>query len=343
MATSPVMVALAAAVAVGGGAPAAAGCLAPDWLAAGIPADAREVAALIQDRHEVLLDEEQIASAAQILAAGGDLGVPARGQIIALATAMQESSLRNLEYGDRDSLGLFQQRSSQGWGSAQEIQDPTYASTRFYRALLEVAGWQEMPLAVAAQRVQRSAYPDAYARWESLAVDLHAALVPTAADDALANCATPSGVLLEIPAGELPAGYQIPAGVPGEVAVAIHWALAQLGTPYQWGGTCTAPRGPDPMGRCDCSSLMQAAYRAAGVSISRTTYTQIHDGQPVAEADIRPGDLVLTGLGPDGPDHVGMALGQGLVVHAPRTGDVVKVSRLQDWAGQISYIRRIVP
>jgi hypothetical protein len=122
----------------------------------------------------------QVADAAIIVAAGAALGVPIRGWVIAVATAMQESSLHN--YGnlgannDHDSLGLFQQRPSQGWGTPAQIMDPVHASTSFYQHLLQVNRWQTLPLTVAAQAVQRSAFPDAYAKWEKPADDLVAAV-----------------------------------------------------------------------------------------------------------------------------------------------------------------------
>ena len=113
---------------------------------------------------------EQIRNAAVIINVGAEMGVPRRGWVIAVATAMQESSLVNLPHlGDRndhDSLGLFQQRPSQGWGSPEQLQDPEYAARKFYEKLITVSGWQEMPLTEAAQAVQRSAYPDAYAKHE---------------------------------------------------------------------------------------------------------------------------------------------------------------------------------
>ncbi len=127
------------------------------------------------------LDEEQLANGALIVSVGQSMGVPPRGWVIAVATAMQESSLRNLphlgEDNDHDSLGLFQQRPSQGWGTPEQIMDPVYATTAFYQRLLQVEGWQEMPLTQAADAVQRSAYPDAYARHEPLAVALVNAVV----------------------------------------------------------------------------------------------------------------------------------------------------------------------
>ncbi len=114
---------------------------------------------------------EQVSNAAIIVEVGMARHVPARGWVIAVATAMQESTLHN--YGnlgtrnDHDSLGLFQQRPSQGWGTPQQIMDPYYAAGKFYEKLVTIRGWQTMPLTEAAQKVQRSGFPDAYAKWES--------------------------------------------------------------------------------------------------------------------------------------------------------------------------------
>ncbi|MEU5367078.1 heavy metal transporter [Streptomyces sp. NPDC005925] len=119
---------------------------------------------------------EQAVNAATITAVGTARGLPERAVTIALATALQESALRNIRHGDRDSLGLFQQRPSQGWGTPQEIMDPTYASARFYDHLVKVPGYTRLPLTVAAQRVQRSGFPQAYAKHEPDATLLAAAL-----------------------------------------------------------------------------------------------------------------------------------------------------------------------
>jgi hypothetical protein len=107
---------------------------------------------------------EQLANATTIYQVSVTLALPRYAAQIAIATAIQESSLYNIDYGDRDSLGLFQQRPSQGWGTPAQIMDPVYASTKFYQALVKVPGWQTMPLTQAAQAVQRSAFPDAYAQ-----------------------------------------------------------------------------------------------------------------------------------------------------------------------------------
>jgi hypothetical protein len=113
----------------------------------------------------VTLDASQMANAATIAAIGMRRQMPERAIVVALSAAWQESKLENLTGGDRDSLGLFQQRPSQGWGTPEQIRDPRYAAGRFYGALKKVRGWQEMRVTEAAQAVQRSAYPEAYEKW----------------------------------------------------------------------------------------------------------------------------------------------------------------------------------
>jgi hypothetical protein len=124
----------------------------------------------------VPLTNEQIGNARTIAQVGRDRGLPERAVVVALATAMQESRLRNLDYGDRDSLGLFQQRPSQGWGTPEQVQDPVYAAGIFYDRLLRVPGWEAMRVTDAAQRVQRSAYPELYEQHAAMAVELSLAL-----------------------------------------------------------------------------------------------------------------------------------------------------------------------
>ncbi|MFC4148035.1 C40 family peptidase [Micromonospora mangrovi] len=300
---------------------------------------------------------EQTANAAVIVAVGEELTVPPRGWVIALAAAMQESGLRNLPGGDRDSVGLFQQRPSQGWGSPTQLRDPRYAAGKFYTALLAVDGWQAMALTDAAQAVQRSAFPGAYAAWEDDAIALIRVLAggtpagPVAGDleQAMSNplCLVDGG---DGQAGSeqvpLPAGFALPPDTPLPVVTAIGWALAQLGTPYTFGGDCTAPRSGVARRQCDCSSLIQQAYRAAGIALPRTTSEQVHAGTAVGDyRDLRAGDLLFI-PGSRGsaarPGHVGLYLGQGLIVQAPHSGDVVKISRLSAWSGQLAAVRRPV-
>ena len=109
---------------------------------------------------------DQMNHASTIVLLGVSRDLPARAGSIAVATAIQESKLRNLTYGDRDSVGLFQQRPSQGWGTVDELQDPVYATNAFYDALIKIDGWTDMAITEIAQEVQRSAYPDAYADHE---------------------------------------------------------------------------------------------------------------------------------------------------------------------------------
>lgn len=134
-----------------------------------------------QDDKAYEFTPEQAVNAATISAVGTSRGLPERAVTIALATALQESQLRNIGYGDRDSLGLFQQRPSQGWGTEAQIMDPDYAADQFYAHLVKVPGYLELPLTEAAQRVQRSGFPDAYAKHEKDAELLAAALTGHAA------------------------------------------------------------------------------------------------------------------------------------------------------------------
>ena len=134
------------------------------------------------DGHAVALDTEQSENAALIAGIAVRRGLPARAVSIALATAYQESDLRNVLHGDRDSLGLFQQRPSQGWGTAEQVQDPVYATNAFYDALVQVDGYREMPITEAAQAVQRSGFPLAYAAHEDDARALASALTGNSPD-----------------------------------------------------------------------------------------------------------------------------------------------------------------
>jgi hypothetical protein len=126
--------------------------------------------------HTVVLEPSQARYAGLITAIAVERGLPARAASIALAAAYQESDLRNLDGGDRDSAGLFQQRPSQGWGTLDEVRDPVHATNAFYDALAKVDGYEELEITVAAQEVQRSGFPDAYADHEADARALASAL-----------------------------------------------------------------------------------------------------------------------------------------------------------------------
>jgi hypothetical protein len=128
----------------------------------------------------VSVDAGQLANARIIYAVGAALGLPQRAEIVALATAMQESDLQNLPYGTADSLGLFQQRPSEGWGTVAQIMDPVTSARAFYEALVKVGDWQALPVTEAAQAVQRSQFPDAYGQWQPMATQLVATFAGTA-------------------------------------------------------------------------------------------------------------------------------------------------------------------
>ena len=265
------------------------------------------------------LTSQQVSNAQTIVAVGRQLNVPAYGWVVAVATALQESGLRNLDYGDRDSLGLFQQRSA--WGTATERTDPATAARLFYTGgnggqpgLMEVAGFESMTVTRAAQTVQVSAFPDAYAKWAPLARQLVAD--PSVLSATCYTTAAYSG-----------------NGTVGARAVAA--ALGQVGTPYSWGGGgLQGPsRGFGPGALTvgfDCSSLAQYAWHeAAGVSLPRVTDAQAHAlphvprGQP-----LRAGDLLFFHSPTDPPGvyhHMGIYDGQGNMIHAPRTGKTVEV------------------
>lgn len=117
-------------------------------------------------QHKLALDQSE--NAALISALAVQRGMPARAASIALATALQESKLRNIDYGDLDSLGLFQQRPSQGWGTVEQIMDPVYSAHAFYDVLAQLPDYANLPINDAAQLVQRSGYPQAYAQHETL-------------------------------------------------------------------------------------------------------------------------------------------------------------------------------
>jgi murein DD-endopeptidase MepM/ murein hydrolase activator NlpD len=174
-------------IVIPGPASAPAAAVAPTPAPAPAPAPALEPAVVVAPARATVaagqiaeLTDEMRANAATIVAVGRSLGVSDQGLVVALAAAAQESGLVNVAYGDRDSLGLFQQRPSTGWGTAEEVQDPTRASYAFFggptnpnagrtRGLLDIAGWETLTVTQAAQAVQISAFPDEYAKWEASA------------------------------------------------------------------------------------------------------------------------------------------------------------------------------
>ncbi len=305
---------------------------------------------------------EQTANAQLITSVVIERGLSRRAAVIAVSTAIVESQLRNLPYGDRDSLGLFQQRPSQGWGPPARVLNPALATATFLDRLLALPDWAALPSGAAAQLVQRSATPHAYGPRETPAADLVAAFwtgpdnpppppatvngAPRLASFGRVGCPDQGGSNIPLGPGELnakamPPGYTLPSEPRTRAALAF--AVAQLGKPYVWGAT-----GPNSF---DCSGLTQAAWASAGVAVSRTTATQINDGQPVAGLDqAQPGDLLFI-PGADGtaarPGHVGIyaggADGHGLVIDAYDSTRGVIVERLTTWAPKVVAVRRLAP
>ncbi len=203
------------------------------------------------------LSPDQAQNAAIVAAVGAHRGVPDHAVTVALATALQESNLLNLPYGDRDSLGLFQQRPSQGWGTAAQILDPAYAAGAFYARLVEVPGWESLPVTEAAQLVQGSADPSAYAQWEPEAQAL--AIASTGERPAALSCqlatfggASPHpGALAAAATAELgPGALSKPPTTKAGWQAAI-WAVAHAynyhltsvsydGLQWTWGSTSTS-------------------------------------------------------------------------------------------------------
>jgi hypothetical protein len=180
------------------------------------------------------LDPGQAANAALISGISVQRGLPARAASIALATAIQESKLRNIDFGDMDSIGLFQQRPSQGWGTEEQIMDPVYSASRFYDALAEVGGYEALPITEAAQIVQRSAFPDAYADHEGEGRAFASAL--TGHSPASLNCvlrkAKEPGDPAQVQAAFSQVFGPLPAAAEGgtlriEAADTLGWAAAQ--------------------------------------------------------------------------------------------------------------------
>ncbi|WP_447005806.1 C40 family peptidase [Saccharothrix isguenensis] len=252
------------------------------------------------------LTDEQLTTVANIISIGRERQLPPLAWQIAIQAGMTESGLRSLDYGDRDSLGIFQMRPSMGWGTPQQVTDPHYAINKFYDVLLKLPNWEEQRPGDSAQDVERSAFPDRYHNWEAMA----AFLIGKEGD-----VTDPSGC------GEGAGDYLLASNAAG---TAIEFTKEQLGEPYLWGGN-----GPD---QWDCSGILVKAFAKAGVKIPRVANDQYMSGGaflPVREA--KAGDLIFWATNPANPvtvHHVAMYLGNDEYIHAPQTGDVVKISKI---------------
>jgi hypothetical protein len=256
------------------------------------------------------LDEQQRGLASLIISTGKQRNLPPLAWQIALQAAMTESGLRNLPYGDRDSLGIFQMRPTANWGTSSQVLDPVYEVNKFYDVLTGVPGWQQQRPGESAQAVERSAFPDRYHEWEATAAflisDIGQVADPTGCGEGMGNLLPPSQVATQV----------------------IKFALAEQGKPYVWGAT-----GPASY---DCSGLMLRAYESAGVKLPRVAADQYHAGAMLRAHDAQPGDLLFWAYDPSNPvtiHHVAMYLGNNQYVEAPYTGASVRISKV-NWNDQ---------
>ncbi len=291
------------------------------------------------------MDSYQISMAQTLFRLSQDAKLPESAAVIAISAAIERSHLNNLSGAtNTQGLGLFNQDPDHGWGTASELTDPIHVATQFYLRLTQIQSWQTLPLSQVAIEVLRLPDPSRtnFDRWEPIAKRLVATF------NGSAGTCTGSGGNgntggSNIP---LPPGFALPADTPAAARAAVSWALAQLGTPYSYGGSCSNSHDGNPADQCDCSSLVMMAYRAAGITIPRGSIAQSGVGTPIYSVDkLLPGDLVFipgSDGTPEAPGHVGMYIGQGLLVEAPHTGLNVQISPISGyWQSQIAAMRRM--
>lgn len=303
------------------------------------------------------LDTAQLLNASDIISAASTVrkaGV--RGEIVAVAVGLDESDLTNdannavpaslrLPHeglgADHDSLGVFQDRPSEGWGSVPHLMDVTFEATEFLTKLVALPGWGQLPAGLsqqqtdtldgqAAQAIQRSGDSSGgnYVSFVPLATQIVSSQIPVGVT--LDSCTTPTVAIsakVHLPAAVVAAIRRAPA----EAQRVLAYALSKIGDAYVWGAV-----GPKTF---DCSGLVMEAYLSAGFVIPRTTWDQVHAGTPVAESALRPADLLLPN-----PGHIQLVLGRDAagrlwIVEAPHTGAFVQaVPSWGFWQG-----RRIIP
>lgn len=269
------------------------------------------------------LDAEQTANGRAIVQTVLQRDLPARAAVLAVATALQESSLRNLRHGDQDSLGLFQQRPSQDWGTPIQVLDPVHATHAYLDRLVEVPRWRVRPLTRVAQAVQLSAHPDAYARWERTASQFVDAVLgrplygpdatwPVQSDQA-DGLAPPAPVLLDEVSGcvldadvGVGCGFALAQGNPRSCRDAVRWAVAMTEGAPVWKRRCL-------------NFVAQAyGYRASGVPTAAHFWVGAAERYP--PTDHPPVGALVFWATDDPAGHVALSLGDGMVVSNDITG-----------------------
>lgn len=241
-------------------------------------------------------DAEQLSHVATILVVGSAKGAPPWGLVVATATAMQESGLRNLAGGADDSIGLFQQRPSQGWGTPEQLRSPAYQAGKFFDKLLTIEGWQQMSLTEAAQKVQQSAYPNAYAKHTAEAIRLVSRVGSTlglAIPSDLEQCASACVVVTATDADSCVEASTV-------FGRAQSWLTAWSGGPVPYlssGDPADWFRGY----RRDCSGYVSMALGLDGPGLN--TAGLAARSTVVSKVDLRPGDLLIN-TAPDLRGHV---------------------------------------
>lgn len=319
------------------------------------------------------LTEEQRRNAATIISVGRSLGASDRDVTIALMTALQESGLRNLSYGDRDSVGLFQQRAP--WGSFEERTNPRESARMFFQGgrggqpgLFSKTNRNEMSLTQAAQAVQVSAFPDAYAKHEKSALEL----LGTAAGG---SSGSPDAV--EAPSLEVPSENAVSADMAPEDTgsdVTLQGLLDSSPEPGDYLPKMTQQEFMEVMGTealpgpfdrpvapvatsglrkrildegfgyigtpyvwggtsrtgVDCSGLVQSVFAKFGIDLPRVSYEQAAAGARIGRQQAQPGDLVAwdNSSRNNGADHIAIYLGDGQILEAPRPGAQVRIRQL---------------
>jgi cell wall-associated NlpC family hydrolase len=264
----------------------------------------------------VALNATQAANAAIIYNVAATRGLTPHDAALGIGTAMQESSLTNLKGGDKDSVGLFQQRPSQGWGTVAQIEDPQYSAGKFFDALVKVPSYETLPFTAAAQAVQRSGIPGAYAKWENFANAVVAVLVKNGQTQSNASSLT---------GGAGGAGALASGGATGTNIASVAFNLIKSHPPgyirYQEGGD-SAFNDPDPR-VLDCSSFVDWVYyhtvgRPLNPAGGRTTAHT--EGPMCVNIDVEDAKNIkgaLLFIGPVGSEsHVEVSLGNGYTAAA---------------------------